>query len=449
MKIIATRGFGRYLAFAVVLACVVLGVVAISPQQAQAYSIPESEAVNWSYPNFKRLAGGSALTTMKAVVDEGWDSSEWAVVATSGGYHDALSASGLAGLLKAPVMLTPKDSLSNVTKNLIVNKKVKNVIVVGGAEAVSAKAFSQIKALGVSVKRVAGGTAASTARAVYKEGLAHGGWGKDAVLATSTSFQDALSIAPYAYAKHAPVFLTDLDKTTAGGSTVALAKKFSRTLVVGGTAAVASSADKALGNAKRLAGGTAYSTSAAVAKFCLANGMGAKHAGAATGKAYHDALAGAALCGKSNSVMVLSDEGSTAAVSQVLAKRKGDLSEKWSYIFGGTDAFSSKALKPLKDWNELRDVSEDGEMAGLEKCNGCQQIFNVDGLNEHLRVAMDAYLAKIDGLPFAEYLQVPGPCGSWANLYYEVKGGTKVYMMSDGSKYAERYNMDGTIVREL
>ena len=298
---------------------------------------------------WKRLAGGSALTTMKAVVNEGWKTSDWAVVATDRSYHDALSASGLAGLLGAPVLLTSKDELSKVTRNLIVSKKVENVVVVGGAEAVSDAALAQIAALGVSVKRVAGGTAASTARAVYKEGLTHGGWGSDAVLATSRTYQDALSIAPYAYAKRAPVFLTDLNKTTAGGSTVKLAKKFSRTLVVGGEKAVDASVDAQLVGARRLAGGDCYSTSRKVANFCLSAGMTASHMGVARGDAYQDALCGAALCGRNGSAIVLADDRADKHeenIGKFVAKNK-DALERHCYVFGGTEAVSAKVYDAI------------------------------------------------------------------------------------------------------
>ena len=295
---------------------------------------------------WKRLAGGSALTTMKAIVNAGWTSSEWAIVATSEGYHDALSASGLAGLLGAPVLLTSKNSLSNVTKNLIKSKKVKKVVVVGGTEAVSAKAFSQIKALGVSVKRVAGGTAASTARAVYREGLAHGGWGSDAVLATSKTYQDALSIAPYSYAKHAPILLTEPNKTTLGAATVKVLNTFSRTIIVGGEAAVTGSAGSQVSGTVRLGGGTAYGTCRTIAAFCLANGMTAAHMGVATGRSYQDALAGAALCGKDNSILVLADSTDSKNVKAVVKKNKPAL-RAHCHIFGGTEAVSAKVCDAI------------------------------------------------------------------------------------------------------
>ena len=300
---------------------------------------------------WKRLSGGSALTTMKSIVNTGWSSSSWAIVATNKTYHDALSASGLAGILKAPVLMSDPKSLSGVTKNLLKNKKVKNVIVAGGTAAISKNVEKQIGALGIKVTRVAGGTAATTARAMYKEGLKHGSWGKDAVVATSDSFQDALSIAPYAYAKKAPIFLTDLKKKTLASAAVKQIKKggFTRTLVVGGTAAVKSSVDKQVVKAKRLAGGTCYTTSKFVARFCLANGMTAAHMGVARGDAYQDALCGAALLGKNNSIIVLADDkkkNSDANIDKVIKANKSKL-KKWCYVFGGESAIS------IEVWNKI------------------------------------------------------------------------------------------------
>ena len=292
---------------------------------------------------------------MKQIVNEGWETSDYAIVATSNSYQDALSASALAGLLNdAPVLMTPSNELSNVTKNLLVNKAVKNVIIVGGTAAVSEDVENQIKAISnvVSVERIAGGTATTTATAVYKKGKALGEaggttWGTDAIVATMDSFQDALSVAPYAYAKHAPIFLTDkgtkdirasvVNSITSGG--------FDRTLIVGGTGAVADTVDGKVVSAKRLSGGSAYTTSRAIANFALdEGGMQATHIGIACATTYQDALAGAALCGKQNSILLLADDNKpsskyTPAVSVVSSHK--DMVGK-SYIFGGLAAVSQQ-----------------------------------------------------------------------------------------------------------
>ena len=289
-----------------------------------------------------RLAGGTALGTMKNIVNEGWASSNYAIVATNKSYQDALSAAGLAGLLDCPILLTSPTSLSNATKTLISSKGVKNVIVVGGTAAISNSVVNQIKALNVSVERVAGNTAVGTARAIYNRGKTVGsGWSTDAIVATAASYQDALSIAPYAYAKGAPIFLataktgklsSSIAKTVKGGN-------FARTIIVGGTSAVSSTVEKQVNNPVRYAGGTAYGTCKKIANFCLANGMTATHVGIATGRAYQDALTGAALCGKKNSILVLADDKNSKNIAGVIDANRKALTKN-CYVFGGTSAVS-------------------------------------------------------------------------------------------------------------
>ena len=306
----------------------------------------ETHEVTW-----KRLQGGSAITTMKAIVNEGWETSDWAIVATNKGYHDALSASGIAGLLGAPVLMTDPNSLSSVTKNLIVNKGIKNVLIVGGTNAVSANVETQIKAISSvsQVIRKSGGTATTTAIAIYKYGkelAAAGGesWSQDAIVATSKSFQDALSIAPYAYAKKAPIFLTDLNKTNVRDSVVSMINsgEFTRSIIVGGTAVVEQATDAKLVSSSRFAGTSCYSTSTEIAKFCLQEGMVATNMGVARGDAYQDALAGAALLGKNNSIIVLADDNKktskTYNISRIIAPQTENIYV--GYIFGGTGAVS-------------------------------------------------------------------------------------------------------------
>ena len=299
--------------------------------------------------SWNRLAGGMALSTMKKVVNKGWESSEYAIIATTKGYQDALSASALAGLLgNAPILMTDPVKLSSQTSTLLVSKKIQKAIIVGGNSAVSEDVEDQIKAIvgNDNVERIAGGTATTTALEVYKYGKdINDGWGSDAIVATMDDFQDALSIAPYAYAKRMPIFLTDKGTKDVRNSVINIINNegFNRTLVLGGLAAINDNlVPKVQQNAPvtRLAGGTAYTTSAKIANFCLENSMSSANMGVACGTVYADALAGAALCGKIGSIIVLADEKNSTTVNSIIAKQKNGLSE--CYIFGGIKAVSEE-----------------------------------------------------------------------------------------------------------
>ncbi len=308
-------------------------------------SVSKSFTVDKADVAWKRLAGGTALSTMRKISTEGFSTSRYAVIASSAGYWDALSASALAGAYECPVLLTSPNSLSWDAESEILRLGVQRAFVVGGTSAVSQNVQDYLESLGTAVTRIAGNTAVGTSLAVYE--FAKDKWGSDAIVASSASYHDALSIAPYAYAKKAPIILAQGGDKQLSVKGARLLKDASvgRVVVVGGPAAVAASVESSQLAGKscvRLGGNTAYGTSKLVANWCIGQGMSASKAGIATGKSYHDALAGAALCGKNNAVLCLVDEGKEACVNGVLAPNKNKMLA--AYVFGGTQAVSDAVM---------------------------------------------------------------------------------------------------------
>lgn len=300
-----------------------------------------------------RLSGDTALDTMASITKQGFaaGSCSTVVVATMGGYWDALSASALAGLNNCPILLTDGSALSTQAAAEIKRLKPSKVYIAGGTAAISSGVERSLKSItGVkTVKRLAGDIAVNTALEIYQEGK--GSWGTTAIVATSETFQDALSVSPYAYAKHAPIFLANafthkldsnvLSELKAGG--------FKRVIIVGGTAALSDQLEKQQLkgiSCKRLAGPTAYETSGAIAKWCLTQGMTASNVGVATGDSYYDALAGAALCGKNNSALVLVADDYRFNITGFIAPNKRAVDRV--YVFGGPAAVSNATYNSIK-----------------------------------------------------------------------------------------------------
>lgn len=68
------------------------------------------------------------------------------VIITSGeSYPDGLSASGLVGVYRAPILLTSKNHLNNSTKNFIKRNNIKRIIIVGGEKTISKTIENQLK----------------------------------------------------------------------------------------------------------------------------------------------------------------------------------------------------------------------------------------------------------------------------------------------------------------
>ncbi|MCS4469015.1 cell wall-binding repeat-containing protein [Clostridium botulinum] len=65
----------------------------------------------------ERLCGNNRYETNSKIVDSGWTSSEYAVVASGDDFADALCAAPLAKQNKAPILLANKDTLSIESKN--------------------------------------------------------------------------------------------------------------------------------------------------------------------------------------------------------------------------------------------------------------------------------------------------------------------------------------------
>lgn len=298
-----------------------------------------------------RLAGLDALGTMKSIVQMGFsdDSADTAIVATMEGYWDALSASALAGVYDCPVLLTNGASLSDETASELERLGVRHVYVVGGSAAVSNGVVSQIEKVATepAVTRLAGDIAIETALEIYREGL--GDWGNTAVVATSETFQDALSVSPYAYWAKAPIFLANA--TTHKLDTDVLAElkdgDFDRVVIVGGPAALSKEIEGQIGSIDsiRLYGPTCYETSVEIASWCLEEGMAADGSAIATGAAYYDALTGAALCGKTGSPIVLASDGWTDAMESFISDNAAGI--KLAFVLGGPAAISEDVFDRL------------------------------------------------------------------------------------------------------
>ncbi|MEG0776339.1 MAG: cell wall-binding repeat-containing protein [Raoultibacter sp.] len=272
---------------------------------------------------YNTLAGDTELGTMIKIQEDAFatGSCDTVIVATSGAYYDALAASGLAGALKAksgkdvPVLITDGSALSYETASTIAYLGAKHIIIAGGELAVSADVEKALKVLaGVTdIKRVAGATEIETAIATNTEAAAAGSVSDTAVLATSAHFADALSAAPYAYAKAAPIYLASADGSMTAETAAAL-KNFKNVKIVGGTAVVSETTAAALkaqgNNVERWAGDDCYQTSADIATKAVAAGvLSFDTASVATGKTYYDALSASAAAGSKKSVLLLVDEG--------------------------------------------------------------------------------------------------------------------------------------------
>ena len=203
------------------------------------------QVVERFFAEWSRLWGDDALGTMSAVSRAGFAASDAVVVASAEGYWDALSASPLAGALGAPVLLTASGSLSPEAAAEAARLGASKAYVVGGPVSVSPAVVDALAAAGLKVERVAGDDAPGTAAAVAA--TLGAGSSSTCVVATSATYQDALSAGPYAYAERSPIFLTGPDGSLSEATLAAVAASgCSRAIVAGGEMSVPAGARAAL-----------------------------------------------------------------------------------------------------------------------------------------------------------------------------------------------------------
>lgn len=303
------------------------------------------EQQTWS-----RLYGQDQFDTMQAISKAGWSQSDTVVIATDATYWDALAASSLAGAYDCPILLTRNGSLSSQAKAEIKRLGAKTAYICGGPIAIASNVDNEVRAAGANPVRVYGQDQQGTARAIA-ERVKSVASSDTCIIATSWKFQDALSVSPYAYAKHAPIFLCESGSNALSSATLAAIKAggYKRAIVVGGPIAVSADVDgqlKSIGvSVERKYGQTEYETSLSIAEWELAQGMKVEKMAVATGVTYYDALAGAALCGRDNSVLVIVSDYNRTCLTDFVAKHRGEVST--GRVFGGEIAVSAST------WNAL------------------------------------------------------------------------------------------------
>ena len=308
-----------------------------------------------------RVAGSTRYATMQKIVQTAFPeagSSAYAIVVSGAddNFPDALSASALAGAYDCPILTTSPTKLSAQASSELKRLGVTNVFVVGGEKAVSPGVVDSIRGLrnGMQVTRISGSTRYATSTAILNEFLQAPSIDRvgTVFLATGAEFPDALAAGPLSYAQGAPILLVNgkWSVNSAGMKSMISALKAcnpSNIVILGGEKALPKTLETALeqagfntGRITRIAGSSRYQTSTLLAQWAFARGASPSNVCVATGLGSADALAGATLCGRNNSVLVLTKPNGLPAVTSTLLKgQKGKV--RTGYVFGGEKAVAA------------------------------------------------------------------------------------------------------------
>lgn len=299
-----------------------------------------------------RLSGNDRYATAIQITSEAFDTADAVVLASGADYADALGASGLAGALEAPVLLTEPGRLSAGVADEIERLGATRVVIVGGEKAVSAAVEDALDPA-LEVERLAGAnrfeTSAWIARAIATElGDEFSG---EAFVANGFGYADALAAAPVAYAASMPILLVAPDSTPDVIANVAEDVGIVSTYVLGGEAAVGDEVAEDMGADpdSRLGGANRYDTAAMIADFAYGTGLNDfRVVGVATGTGFADALAGGAAIGKQGGVLLFTDPNALSAATEEALAMHAYETERVD-VFGGPNAVSDDVMQQIID----------------------------------------------------------------------------------------------------
>ena len=380
----------------------------------------------------------------------------------SGRTPDALAANFLAGVRNAPVLLTRRDTTPEPILAQLRTLRAggaTRITVVGGRVAVADAQIESLRGLGFTVDRVAGDNRYETAAAVAVEGET--GEPQEAsnigIIASGVSTIDALAGGPLSFKGRHPLFLVTRDD--APGATIAALRATGVTsvFILGGEAVVGPRVVAELNAAgitvrERLAGANRSETSVAIANRLIADfGFSANTFNLASGvNEGIDALGGAALSGKENRVLLITNTATSAAPVTAFATARATTLTAAGRIFGGEAAVGATLERAVETAGGAAGNFEtvavtpqeaatlqlaDDEDAGDAEVTTDNRTYTVTGLNDAVQYRITLVNAT----------SIRGAAGSRTFLSSAIAGATPAaFAVDTGADIADIINVGGT-----
>lgn len=263
-----------------------------------------------SYSEIQQIKGNDRYATASGIAGEyGLYDSVILVNADKNKLADGLSASGLAGVIKAPILLVHKDSIPNEAQLRM--EIAKKIYIIGSNDSVSSDIENRLRSQGgFTVKRIGGQNRYETSNNIANEILSiKGAVGKVFIANGSRGEADAMSISAVAARDGEPILLTNGTSISSTARTISETTK--NVYAIGGVDSISSRLVSSLG-AVRVSGNSRYLTNTQVIrtfyrdtpyKYILSDGY-----------KLVDALTGGPLAGRNNAPIVLVSANSDKSV---------------------------------------------------------------------------------------------------------------------------------------
>ncbi|QJU54687.1 cell wall-binding repeat-containing protein [Herbiconiux sp. KACC 21604] len=299
-------------------------------------------------PEPVRIAGTDRYDQAARVSASIFSEAETVYLASGEKFADALSASSVAGIHGAPLLLTQSGTLPASTATELGRLKPKNVVVVGGPLTIADAVLTAVEGstFHPTVTRISGVDRYDSSRLLIGDGTFGRPSSPLAYLADGRNFPDALAASPAAVTQNAAVLLVDGSRTALSQDDRAAldGAGVAQVTIAGGPNSVSTGVESSLSptyNGTRVSGANRYEGAVAV------NGVftEARVAFLASGELYPDALSAGPAAGHTGNPIYLVQKGCVpTSVLDDIAR----IGAKEIVILGGVNTVSAEvaALKP-------------------------------------------------------------------------------------------------------
>ena len=280
----------------------------------------------------ERVAGKDRVHTAINTSNRFFKKSKYVIIADSGNYPDALTATVLAHVLDAPILLNNTRYLEDDVAREIVRLGATEVIIVGGHKSISENVKSQLAKYDQNkVQRIWGRDRYVTSSELAYEIERLTGKVNKAIIASGEDFPDALATAPLASKEIAPILLVTRNQMDKKVSKALKDLNIKRVYVAGGQNSVSKKLEAQLPTViRRFNGQDRYETAVQVASYTYPD---SKEVFIASGEVFPDALVIGPVCARRKAPILLSKSTPVKVTDDYIEKSKIE----YLYIIGGTN----------------------------------------------------------------------------------------------------------------
>ena len=280
----------------------------------------------------ERVAGKNRVHTAINTSNRFFKKSKYVIIADSGNYPDALTATVLAHVLDAPILLNNTRYLEDDVAREIVRLGASEVIIVGGHKSISENVKSQLARYDQnSVQRIWGRDRYVTSSELAYEIQRLTGKVNKAIIASGENFPDALATAPLGSKEIAPILLVRRNQIDKKVDKALKDLNIKRVYVAGGQHSVSKELEEQLPQViRRFNGRDRYETAILVASYTYPE---SKEVFVASGEVFPDALVIGPVCARRKAPILLSRTTPVKVTDDYIEKSNIE----YLYIIGGTN----------------------------------------------------------------------------------------------------------------